>query len=163
LVVPTFALVVYAVVFTVAAGLLLQFRTVDIHFASAKKVLSEEDAYAGEKVMHAQNDGTKDVTRLDVDLINYGLELHKRSLWGPGRKLRVLKGVNTRFEAGKLNVILGRAYLHYCFHLGIKIRSKYSFWKWQIIFAEFDVAEIIFIAIYELPVLWLDAIQWNQT
>jgi hypothetical protein len=120
LVVPICALLAHVVIFNLAAGLLLKFRTVDIQFASSHKPQSREDASAGKEVMQVHNNGEKVITRVDVDLINYGLEIHKRSLRGHGTNLRVLKGVNARFEAGQLNVILGRAYFHCCFHSSIK-------------------------------------------
>jgi hypothetical protein len=93
------------------SGLLLEFWTVDIHFASSKKAQTDDNASATSDIMGKQGDGKKKVRRVDVELIDYALEIHKPSLRGPGIKLEILKGVTTRFEAGELNVIMGREFV----------------------------------------------------
>jgi hypothetical protein len=61
--------------------------------------------------MRKQGGWNKQVRRVNVELINYALEIYKPLLWGRGRKLEILKGVSAIFEAGELNVIMGRKFL----------------------------------------------------
>lgn len=103
------ALVGFVVFFTITGALILQFWTVDIHFSPVNKSRSDVDASAGKQVMCI--DEGKKVTRVDVDLVNCTLEIYKPSIRGAGTHLEILKGVTTKFEAGELNVILGRKFI----------------------------------------------------
>jgi hypothetical protein len=108
--VPICALFGFLVFAPVMSGLLLEFWTVDIHFASSKKAQTDDNASVTSYIMGKQGDGKK-ARRVDVELIDYALEVRKPSLRGPGRKLEILNRVTTRFEAGKLNVIMGRKFV----------------------------------------------------
>ena len=97
-------------VFTVLSGLLLKFWTVDIHLISVKQQRLDYQASGAKEVIRKQDNGEKNFRKVDVDLIDYALWIYKPSLLGPGIKLEILKGIVTRFEAGELNVIMGREF-----------------------------------------------------
>lgn len=102
---PLAILVAWTIGFYVAAGLALHFFPVDIN-ASAAKVNDDKDGSAGKEALSAPNDEPSH--RIDVVLDDYQLRLTKPGFFGKrALDLQILKGVSTRFESGKLNVIMG--------------------------------------------------------
>ena len=91
--------------FYIAAGLLYQFFAVDINIPSVK-IDDDKDRSAENEILYTAEDSQKH--RIDVVLDNYKLTLNKHGLFGIGKlEVEILKGVSTRFESGKLNVIMG--------------------------------------------------------
>jgi ABC-type multidrug transport system fused ATPase/permease subunit len=92
--------------FYISAALLFQFFTVDINVSSTK-VNDDKDRSAGKEKLSAL-DPVSQAHKVDVVLEDYKLTLKKPGFFGKGkRELHILKGVSTRFESGKLNVIMG--------------------------------------------------------
>lgn len=78
----------------------------DINVAS-NKAKEEQDTTANKDPVLTRQD-RPDSHRVDVVLDNYKLNLKKPGFFGKGKMdLMILKGVSSRFEAGKLNVIMG--------------------------------------------------------
>lgn len=96
----------YIIFFYTLAGLLLQFRKVDIDVAQARN--SDGDLSAGkEKFVERRPEETRQVT---IKLDKYALRIQKRWLSTRGfqsRKLQILKPISTGFYPGELNVIMG--------------------------------------------------------
>ena len=93
--------------FSVSSCILLQFWTVDVQFSAAQTRRDDRDASAGKEIMRKsrEGDGTR---KVDVELVDLALEIHKPSLGRRGGKtLNVLMGVSTTFRAGELNIIFG--------------------------------------------------------
>ena len=93
--------------FVVSSCLLLQFWTVDVHFAAARAQNDDPDASAGKEVMKRGRDGDG-VKKLDVELVDLALDIYKPSpRSGKGKTINILRSVSTKFQAGELNIILG--------------------------------------------------------
>lgn len=97
----------FAVGFYILAGLMLKWKPVDINVVKGKQRADDDvDQSSGKERLVKREGMGKD--RVDVTLEDYRLRLKK---WGPfGRgavDMEILKGVGARFEAGKLNVIMG--------------------------------------------------------
>lgn len=110
--VPILINLCWAILFYSVAGLLLKFKPVDINVSSARPGGDEKDASAGKE--NITRDGRERVTSIEVVLDNCSLMIKKpgasMGLFGKtkgAKELEILKGVSTRFEAGRLNVIMG--------------------------------------------------------
>ncbi|KAH8146025.1 uncharacterized protein LAJ45_09947 [Morchella importuna] len=110
--VPIVINVSWAVFFYIVAGLLLKFKPVDINVSSARPKSDEKDRSAGKE--NITRTGREQVKEIDVVLDNCSLTIEKPGmslgLFGKTKgtvELEILKGVSSRFEAGKLNVIMG--------------------------------------------------------
>ena len=103
---PIVIMVAYVIFFYTLAGLILQFRKVDIDVAQARN--PDGDLSAGkEKFAERRPEEMRQVT---IKLDKYALELKKRwlSLRGfQSRRLHILKPISTGFYPGQLNVIMG--------------------------------------------------------
>lgn len=103
---PIVAQVAYVIFFYTLAGLMLQFKKVDIDVAQSRK--TEGDLSAGkEKFVARPPDETRKVA---ITLDQYALDIQKRSLGRRGfqsRRLQILKPISTEFQPGQLNVIMG--------------------------------------------------------
>ena len=78
-----------------------------MHLSAARTRNNDLDAAAGKEMMRKSREGDG-VKKVDVQLVDLALDIHKPSLRsGKGRTLEVLKSVSTKFQAGELNVILG--------------------------------------------------------
>lgn len=103
--IPIIINVAWVIGFLTVAGILLRYLTVDIGMASSKKNVDDKDHSAGKEHLALQNSPDH---RIDVVLDNYKLRVNKPGIIGRGKlELEILKGVSARFEAGKLNVIMG--------------------------------------------------------
>lgn len=110
--VPIVINVAWAIFFYIVAGMFLKFKPVDINVSSARTKPDEKDSSAGkEYICHT---GREQVKTIEVVLDNCSLNIEKPGislgLFGDTKsavELRILKGVSSRFEAGKLNVIMG--------------------------------------------------------
>ena len=104
---PLRILVGFVAFFFISSCLVLQFWTVDVHLSATRTRNNDLDAAAGKEIMRKNRDGDG-VKKVDVQLIDLALDIHKPSFGsGKGRTLEVLKSVSTKFQAGELNVILG--------------------------------------------------------
>ncbi|TGZ83724.1 hypothetical protein EX30DRAFT_89937 [Ascodesmis nigricans] len=104
--VPIIILACWAVLYYVLAAMFYQFLPVDINVTTNR---GKDDP---ETTANMEDFGTRqdrpENHRVDVALDNYKLNLKKPGFFGKGKMdLMILKGVSTRFEAGKLNVIMG--------------------------------------------------------
>ena len=105
--VPLCVLLGFVAFFFVSSCFLLHFWTIDLRFSATRTQNDDLDASAGKEIMGERRDGC-DVRKVDVELVDLGLEIYKPSLGRrKGRTLDVLEGVSTTFQAGELNVILG--------------------------------------------------------
>lgn len=110
--VPIIICLCWAILWYTCAGLLLQFKAVDISVSSARPKGDEKDRSAGKE--NITRDGREQVGTIEVVLDNCSLIIEKpgltMGLFGKTKgatELEILRGVSTRFEAGKLNVIMG--------------------------------------------------------
>jgi len=102
---PILACVAWLCGFYVVAGLLYHYFTVDINVSSVKVNDDKDRSTGAENMSPADNPQTRGI---DVVLEDYRLTLIKPGFFTMGRmQLEILKGVSTKFEAGKLNVIMG--------------------------------------------------------
>ena len=100
-------IVAWIVGFYIAAGIILATFTVDINMAGSKTRKEDQDTSAGKEKMQQREDQGEART-IDVVLDDLKLSVHKPGFFGKGGLDRnILMGVSTRFEAGKLNVIMG--------------------------------------------------------
>ena len=105
--VPLCVLLGFVAFFFVSSCSLLHFWTIDLRFSAARTRNDVLDASAGKEIMGERQDGC-DVRKVDVELVDLGLEIYEPSLGRrKGRTLDVLESVSTTFQAGELNVILG--------------------------------------------------------
>lgn len=107
-------MVAFAAFFTIASMLLLKYWTVDIHVSAQQKSTTAEEEQAAAKdksekesdleVEEAMRKGGV-VRKVDVRLVKYALEISKPAIFGfrQSRRINILRGVSTIFEAGKLN------------------------------------------------------------
>ncbi|KAF8460995.1 P-loop containing nucleoside triphosphate hydrolase protein [Kalaharituber pfeilii] len=103
--VPMIIISSMAVIFYIIAGLLLRFWTVDINI-SKPRVNDSGDASSGKERINTNQQS--EVQKIDVGLDDVKLNIVKRGiLKSQNKKLEILKGVSTTFEAGKLNIIMG--------------------------------------------------------
>ncbi|KAI5793725.1 P-loop containing nucleoside triphosphate hydrolase protein [Peziza echinospora] len=106
--IPVVIMACAALLFYISAGLLLKFWAVDINM-SKPRVSSNHDKDASAGKERISTEDSKRVQRIDVELRDLGLVVEKRGIPGIRKMVekRILDGVGTRFEAGKLNVIMG--------------------------------------------------------
>ncbi|CUS12557.1 unnamed protein product [Tuber aestivum] len=107
--VPVVINVCWALLYYLAAGLLLKFKPVDITVSSARP-REGKDTSAGKEKLAVAGDGSRDTRDIEVVLDNVRLKVEKPDIKIIGKKgldFQILKGVSTRFEPGKLNVIMG--------------------------------------------------------
>ncbi|KAK7028150.1 ATP-binding cassette transporter snq2 [Paramarasmius palmivorus] len=107
--VPMCALVGFVVFFTIASTSLLQFKKVDVHMAAVYKGKEDEaPALSKEKdkepIIHSRSNSKLGI---DLDLIDIKLTLKKLGIKGKWILRPILRGVNTQFQAGEVNVIMG--------------------------------------------------------
>ncbi|KAL7274936.1 hypothetical protein RUND412_002141 [Rhizina undulata] len=103
--VPICVMLAWVVFLYVSAGLLLKYKTVEIDVSSSKNK-DEQDHSVGKEKMSEGRGGKE--TRIDVVLDGVTLDIHKLEIFkGKAKDLSILKGISSRFEAGKLNVIMG--------------------------------------------------------
>ncbi len=101
---PIIILFGFVIAFYLGAALILQFRKVELSVSRAQK--SDVDQCAGKENLTARS--LEEVRTVDVRLHHYSLDIRKRNLFfKESTKLSVLKSINTRFEPGVLNVIMG--------------------------------------------------------
>lgn len=104
--VPIIINIGFAIGFYVVAGLVLKYFTVDINVSSSKKNSDDNDRSAGKEKLSAPENSP--AHKIDVFLEDYRLTVNKTGFFGKGKfELDILKGVSTRFESGKLNIIMG--------------------------------------------------------
>lgn len=105
--VPIIAELAYMIGFYILAGVLLKWKPVDINVVKgSKKADDDVDQSAGKEKL-AEREGMGE-EKIDVILEDYKLRLKKRGIFGKrALDLEILKGVSAKFEAGKLNVIMG--------------------------------------------------------
>ncbi|EGC42301.1 ABC transporter [Histoplasma capsulatum var. duboisii H88] len=103
---PTLILFSFLMFFYIAAGLLLQFRKVDMDVVQA--INNDGDLSAGkEKLVPRPPEGARKVS---IRLNKYELEIQNRSLGRRGfasSRLSILKPISTEFHPGQLNIIMG--------------------------------------------------------
>ncbi len=101
---PIVILLAFAIGFYLGAALILQYWKVEMSISQAQK--TEVDQAAGKENLTARS--LEEVRTVDIRLHNYSLDIQKRKLlFKKATKLSVLKPINTRFEPGVLNVIMG--------------------------------------------------------
>ena len=92
--------------FFIASCILLQFRTVDIHFSTTRARNDGPDTSAEKEFVKITGRGG--VKKVDVELVDLALEVYEPSFGRrKGKTLNILKSVSTKFNAGEFNVILG--------------------------------------------------------
>lgn len=97
----------FAAFFTISSGLVLRYLTVDLHVSSTPNSAAlepeKETTKFGSKLEVVKE--TDAVRKVDVKLVKYALDIFRPSYLGMGRsrRLNILKGISTTFEAGKLN------------------------------------------------------------
>ncbi|KIY47464.1 P-loop containing nucleoside triphosphate hydrolase protein [Fistulina hepatica ATCC 64428] len=100
--VPLCAMLVFVAFFNIGSILLLHFLPATAGLAKVRSP-QETDAAAGkEKMAPGRAAGL-----INVDLANVALSVNKLTRAGSWREIPILNGVTTRFEAGKVNVIMG--------------------------------------------------------
>jgi len=107
--VPVVINVGWALLYYLVAGLFFKFKPVDIRISSARPQ-DEKDTGAGKEKMVVARDGAGDTRGVEVVLDNIRLKIEKPGIKIIGKKgldFQILKGVSTRFEPGRLNVIMG--------------------------------------------------------
>ncbi|KAL8828812.1 MAG: hypothetical protein Q9191_002369 [Dirinaria sp. TL-2023a] len=101
---PITALVAFVLFFYCIAGVILQFWKVEMRISKAQK--PEADRSAGKEDIKARSQ--HDIRTVDIRLSNYSLDIQKRNIrLRKIEKLSILQPINTSFEAGLLNVIMG--------------------------------------------------------
>lgn len=101
---PIIILLAFVIAFYLGAALILQFWKVEMSISRAQK--TDVDQSAGKENLIARS--LEEVRTVDIRLHNYSLDIQKRKLFfRKTTKLSVLKPINTRFEPGMLNVIMG--------------------------------------------------------
>lgn len=101
---PIAALVAFAVMFYVLAGVGLRFKAVGLRVARARN--SDSDFSAGKEKMAART--AAEVRTVDVALEQFALELDRRTLLGTRLPTKtILHPIDVAFRAGMLNVIMG--------------------------------------------------------
>ncbi|KAI9806378.1 MAG: hypothetical protein M1825_006493 [Sarcosagium campestre] len=101
---PVCVCLAFAVAFYAGAGLLLKYWRIDPHSSRAHR--SDEEAPASERVTLTRSQ--QSIRPLDIELQGYSMDVQKTSWNLRSRKVvSILKSIDTKFEAGKLNVILG--------------------------------------------------------
>ena len=101
---PIIILLAFVIAFYLGAALILQFWKVEMSISRAQK--NEVDQSAGKESLKARS--LKEVRTVDIVLQNYSLDIQKRSLlFRKTTRLSILKPINTRFEPGLLNIIMG--------------------------------------------------------
>lgn len=107
--VPVVINVCWVLLYYLVAGLFLKFKPVDIRVSSARPQ-DEKDTSVGKEKMVVARDGAGDTGGVEVVLDNIRLKVEKPDIKIIGKKgldFQILKGVSTRFEPGRLNVIMG--------------------------------------------------------
>lgn len=100
---PIIVLLAFVITFYLGAALILQFWKVKMSISRARK--TEVDQSAGKENLIARS---LEVRTVDIRLHKYSLDIQKRKLFfKKATKVSVLKSINTRFEPGLLNVIMG--------------------------------------------------------
>ncbi|KAK0487784.1 P-loop containing nucleoside triphosphate hydrolase protein [Armillaria novae-zelandiae] len=97
--IPVVAMLGFATLYLTLQIFLLFLIKVDIVILGTKRAADEPKQKNIKVISHAANE----VAGVDIDLIDYTLQIRARG----GKNLEVLQGINTCFEAGKVNVILG--------------------------------------------------------
>ena len=101
---PIIILLGFVIAFYLGAALILQFWKVEMSVSRAQK--SDVDQCAGKEDLTARS--LEEVRTVDVRLHSYSLDIQKRSpFFKKSTTLSVLKPINTSFEPGVLNVIMG--------------------------------------------------------
>jgi len=101
---PIIVLLAFVITFYLGAALILQFWKVKMSISRARK--TEVDQSAGKENLIARS--LEEVRTVDIRLHKYSLDIQKRKLFfKKATKVSVLKPINTRFEPGLLNVIMG--------------------------------------------------------
>ena len=144
---PPVILLGFAVGFYLLAGILLQFRRVEIELAKARKGDEIDHAAGKEKIKARSAEETRTVT---VRLDNYTLDIRKHNVFRrQSEVLSVLKPVSTVFEPGTLNVIMGpsgsgkTSLLHLMAHrLHSTVATEYQS-KGQMLFNEAEPSETV--------------------
>ena len=156
--VPMVIALAWAVFFYITAGVMLAFVPVDIDMAGGKARKDEVDTSAGkEKIVKREREGRE----IEVVLENLKLRVHKPSFFGKGGLDReILKGVSTRFEAGKLNVIMGPSGSgKVCFSNGKEVDGMVLTWVAEFV-VEFDGEEVEKFARDEVFLGREDVVEW---
>ena len=111
---PIIILLAFAIAFYFGAALILQFWKVEWSISRAQK--TDVDQSAGKEKLTARS--LEEVRTVDITLHNYSLDVQKRNLFfTKAAKLSILKPINTRFEPGLLNVIMGPSGVNFPFLL----------------------------------------------
>ncbi|KAK0202104.1 P-loop containing nucleoside triphosphate hydrolase protein [Desarmillaria ectypa] len=97
--IPVVAMLGFAIVYLILQVLLLFAIKIDITMLGTKRTSDEPKQKNIKVISRAANA----VAGVDIDLIDYTLQIRTRG----GKCHAVLQGINTCFEAGKVNVILG--------------------------------------------------------
>ncbi|KAK0243883.1 P-loop containing nucleoside triphosphate hydrolase protein [Armillaria nabsnona] len=97
--IPVVAMLGFAILYLIIQIILLFMIKVDITILGTKRAADEPKQKNIKVISRAANA----VAGVDIDLIDYTLQIRTRG----GKSLEVLQGINTCFEAGKVNVILG--------------------------------------------------------
>ena len=101
---PIIILLAFVVTFYLGAALILQFWKVEMSISRAQK--TEVDQSAGKEKLTARS--LKEVRTIIITLQSYSVDIQRRKLFfKKSKKFSVLKPINTRFEPGLLNVIMG--------------------------------------------------------
>lgn len=102
---PIVVMVGFIVFFYILAGLILQFRKVDMDVAQARN--TDDDLSAGKENFVDRPEETRKVS---ITLDKYALEIQKRSFNRRGfrtQQLHILRPISAEFRPGQLNVIMG--------------------------------------------------------
>jgi len=101
---PIVALFGFAFAFYIGAGLILQVWKVEMSISKAQR--NDGDQSAGKEDLTTRS--RHDIRTIEITLSNYSLDIQKRDarLW-KYKKLSILKTINTNFQPGLLNVIMG--------------------------------------------------------
>lgn len=103
-------MVAYAIGFALLSGMVLKWWGVGLGTVGAMKSNEEadqknEDEKQAEVGDEEAKHNEKVARQVEVRLVKFGLDIYKPSVLGVGKAkmLRIIKGVNTVFESGKLN------------------------------------------------------------
>ncbi|KAK0187746.1 P-loop containing nucleoside triphosphate hydrolase protein [Armillaria mellea] len=97
--IPVVAMLGFAILYLILQILLLFTMKVDITILETKRAADEPKQKNIKVISRAANA----VAGVNIDLIDYTLQIRTRG----GKSLEILQGINTCFEASKVNVILG--------------------------------------------------------